>query len=130
LNSCVRRFLVIVGDLDVIGVVTAPNKANSELVIDSDAVLTLPVPPKLFQSVPGRESQVLQFGCAVEHCQLALGNSGGRRTSGLAGAPDFRRRFVGEALDHFLIIMTFVNNVNRYELPYISCLAVLYSLDL
>jgi len=64
--------LVIVVNLDLIGISVVPDEADAPLVIDSDAVLTRPVAAQLLQSTAGRSRQVTQFLCTVELTQLAL----------------------------------------------------------
>ena len=64
-----RLLLVIVHDLDFFGVAVGPAKANSPLIVDSDAVLPTPVTRELFESIGwwdfgrrGRELVLLLLG--------------------------------------------------------------------
>lgn len=52
--------LVIVGNLNVIGVVVFETKADAPLVVDTDRVLTLSVSPRLMELVPRRYLQIIQ----------------------------------------------------------------------
>jgi len=62
---------VIVGDFNVERVGLAPHKAYSPLVVDPDTVLTLAVAAKFFQSVSGRNPDILQRVRVVQHRELA-----------------------------------------------------------
>jgi hypothetical protein len=84
------------------------------LVVDADAVLTLPVTFKFLQSVSRGKPQILQISCRIQHREFAFGHASRRRPLGPAGSPDFRRSPGGETLDHTLMITMPVNNVNRY----------------
>jgi hypothetical protein len=45
---------MVIRDLHIIGIGSAPFEANSVLIVDTDAVLALPIAVKLLQSVSGR----------------------------------------------------------------------------
>src|SRR5437763_3241264 len=60
------RSLVVVGDLDIEGVGIAPSEADSPFVVDSDAVLSLPIALQLLQSIPRRRSYVLKRHRAMQ----------------------------------------------------------------
>lgn len=64
--------LMIVHDLDLIGIAVVPDKANAPLVVDADAVLTVAVTRKSLKAITGRDSQVIQVRSVMEHHQLAL----------------------------------------------------------
>jgi hypothetical protein len=59
--------LVVVRDLNVIGIAISPNETDSELVINPNAVLTFPIPFQFFQAIAWRHSQIVQCRGAVEH---------------------------------------------------------------
>jgi hypothetical protein len=64
---------VIVGDFHIEGITVFPAEANPPLIVDPDAVLTLSIPGKPFEAIPGRHSQIGQgIGC-VEHEELPQG---------------------------------------------------------
>lgn len=122
--------LVIVRYFDVVGIVITPNEADPKLVVHADPVLSLPIPFKLFQPIPRRDSQIFQVPSRIQHREFSLCNSRGRRHSSLAGFPDFRRFFCGETLYHLTSITETVNNVNRYYAARLCCQrapGVLYS---
>lgn len=104
---------MVVRDFYFVSVRGAPFEANSVLIVDSYAVLTLAIAAQLRQPVPGWDPQIVQRQSAIEHGQLASRRTGWRRTPSLAGSPDFRRLFVGESPDHKTIITMYINNVNR-----------------
>ena len=105
---------MIVGDFDVVSVMSAPHETDPVLIVDPDAVMPLPVAVQFFQPVAWWEPQVSQFNRAIEDGELSPGHASGRRAPSLARSPDFRRLLVGETLDHSPILTVHVNNVNRY----------------
>src|SRR5438034_7686657 len=63
---------MIVDDFDVPRAVISPAKANSPLIVDSDAMLPTPITADLLQPIAGRHAQVTQILRAVEHLQLSF----------------------------------------------------------
>ena len=61
------RLLVIIGDFYVMRVVALPNKANPELIVDPNAVLTASVALQFLKPISGKQCQILQFGGAIQH---------------------------------------------------------------
>jgi hypothetical protein len=59
--------LVIVDDLDIVGVAAAPTEANAELVVDADAMLTDALACKFLKSVGWWDLEVGEGGGGVEH---------------------------------------------------------------
>jgi hypothetical protein len=107
---------VIIGDLYVVGIAVAPHEAETELIIDANAMLALSIAVQCFQAITGRDEQVLQSGGDVKHGQLPFRRiSQIRRRCALAFAciPEFFRAPVGEGFDHSDSLMWFVNNVTR-----------------
>jgi len=51
---------VVVDDLDVFGIRSTPAKADSELIVDSDAVLAGAIAFQRLQMIAGRHTQKLQ----------------------------------------------------------------------
>jgi len=45
---------VVVRDLNLVGAFVCPDKANPELVVDADRVLTFPITLEKFQVIAGR----------------------------------------------------------------------------
>jgi hypothetical protein len=66
---------VVVDDLDVVCVAAEPTEANTELVVDADAVLAEPIADQLFKTVRWRNLQVGKSGSCVEHDKFAEGNA-------------------------------------------------------
>jgi hypothetical protein len=64
---------VVVCDFDIIGVSILPEKANTPLIIDPNAVLSGSVASKLFQMVCRWNSEVIEYFGVVEHAQFAQG---------------------------------------------------------
>jgi hypothetical protein len=68
-----RSFLVIVGDLDIEYVSITPEKADPKLIVDPDAVLSCAVPTQPLESIGGRDTQVSESLCAIQHSEFAQG---------------------------------------------------------
>jgi hypothetical protein len=51
---------VVIDNLDIVGIVFLPDKTNSKPVIDSHAILTLPVAFQGFQAITRRAPQILE----------------------------------------------------------------------
>jgi hypothetical protein len=51
---------MVVHDLDIVSVALLPDEADPPLIIDTDTVLTSPLPLKSLQPVTRRQSQILQ----------------------------------------------------------------------
>jgi hypothetical protein len=64
-NSYQIPALVIVHDRNVEHVSVTPHKTQPPLVVDPNAVLTLPVTPQCFQTVSGWCRKISQLGGAV-----------------------------------------------------------------
>jgi len=58
LSSSHKRVLVIVNDLDIVGVAILPAEANTPLVVDTNTVLATAPTLKLLQSIARRYSQI------------------------------------------------------------------------
>jgi hypothetical protein len=68
--------LVVVDDLDVMGVAVAPDKADSESVVNPDAVLTPPVAAQRVQPVSGKDCQIPEIMGRVQLAQSPLSDAG------------------------------------------------------
>src|SRR5438876_1089921 len=64
---------MIVDDFDLPRAVVSPPKADSPLIVDSNAVLPTPITAEFLQPVTRRHTQVVQILRAVEHLQLSFG---------------------------------------------------------
>lgn len=62
---------MVIHDLDIAGTLVRPDKADTPLVINSDAVLPFTVAFQCFKVVPGRRCHVLQLTCRIELVKLA-----------------------------------------------------------
>lgn len=63
---------VVIGYLDTGRTVGSPREANAILIVDSDAVLTLSLPPKAFQAIPRRKRQIGEARCGLKLIEFAL----------------------------------------------------------
>jgi hypothetical protein len=70
---------VVVYDLDLIGTLIGPDEADPILVVDPDAVLPSTVARERFQSIPGRNAEIVEPHNRVEILELALGDPPERR---------------------------------------------------
>jgi hypothetical protein len=107
---------MVIGDLYIMGIAISPREANAELIIDPNAVLPFPIVVQLFQSVAGRNSQILQVNRRIERGKFPLGYISQTRRGhplALTGVPERFRVLVGEALNHLQSLTCHVNNVKR-----------------
>jgi hypothetical protein len=105
---------VIVRDLNVIGASIAPYKTKAPLIVDSNAVLSLPVAAKNLQSVTGRRSRITQFRSAIQLPQFAARNLLNHSKSP-AQKTLVKARGLGasERLNHILTLFCIAFNVNQ-----------------
>jgi hypothetical protein len=106
---------VVINDLDLMGAVL-PDEANAPLIIDSNAVLSPPVPSEGFQAVPAQCLEVVQTGSSVEATQLLPGPvlDLGRKVGRLVPSEDAPRLPAPEAVDH-TVILPLVNAVVKRQ---------------
>jgi hypothetical protein len=81
--------LVVVTDLDVMGVSIPPAEADPPLVVDSNAVLARTVPDQALQPVAGRHTEFLEPLGGIQQQQLAVSSPLNIRRQ-LAGALSFK----------------------------------------
>lgn len=62
---------MVVGHFDVKGVSLRPYKAHAPLIVDADAVLILAVPFQSFETIAGRNAEIMQGLGGIENQQLA-----------------------------------------------------------
>ena len=62
---------MVIYDLNLVGVVVAPDEANPPLVVDANAVLAMAIAPKRLQAIPGRLLEIVQPADAIQIEQLA-----------------------------------------------------------
>jgi len=108
---------VVIHDLDFIGVPLAPRKTDAPLVIDADAVQTLPIAFQTLQPISRQRRERSEIRRCVEHVQFPEGLA----LNGLEPAYDFS---VEEALgisasegpDHTWKLYCVPVNVKQYGL--------------
>ena len=66
---------MIVDDLDVVRIGSEPAEADAPLVVDSDAVLAIPVPREFLKAIGWRDTEVEEAGSGIKHDEFAKGNS-------------------------------------------------------
>jgi hypothetical protein len=107
---------MIVGDFHIQGIAVSPAEADPPLIVDPDAVLTLPIPGQLFKAIPGRNSQIGQSIGGVKHEELLQSRAVDilRELFRAFTIEDPFGLWVVEAPNHSIIITRRVNNVKRY----------------
>ena len=93
---------MVVDDLDVMCVPVLPAKADAPLIVDANAVLARAVAFELFESVAGRDTQVLELLGGIDEAELTEHESkeAGREPSDVLPLKHALRVPVREALDH------------------------------
>ena len=66
---------MVIGDFYIISVTVSPDKADSVLIVDANAVLAFPVSRQRFEMIAWEDCKVAQLTRAVQLHQLSLGNS-------------------------------------------------------
>lgn len=94
--------LVIVYDFNPRGAAILPHKANSPLIINSDAVLAAAIAFQCFQPVSGRHSQIVQCSRSVKIFEFAPGHilNAWRKSSRMFAAKNLFGLRTREADDH------------------------------
>jgi hypothetical protein len=64
---------VVVGEFHVMSLAIAPHEADPPLVVDPDAVLTLPVTAERLQTVARHRTQLVETLCRMDYLELASG---------------------------------------------------------
>jgi|HubBroStandDraft_6_1064221.scaffolds.fasta_scaffold176413_2 hypothetical protein len=62
---------MIVGNFDFEGVAAPPNEADSPLIVDANAVLSLPIAAQGFEPIARRGCQIAEVGGSVELPELS-----------------------------------------------------------
>ena len=65
---------MIVDDLDAGALSVSPDKADTPLIVDPNAVLTGSLTSQHFQTIGRRYAQIVQALGGIQHSQLATGN--------------------------------------------------------
>ena len=63
--------LVIVRDLDIVGITIDEPEANAPLIIDMDRVLSLPVSPELMEPIAARNLKIVYSRCQAHVLKLS-----------------------------------------------------------
>jgi hypothetical protein len=66
---------VVVDDLDLMRVGVPPLKTDPPLIVDPNAVLTLPLPRELLEPIPGWYSEIVEGLSGIEHYEFSQGDS-------------------------------------------------------
>ena len=65
---------MVVGDLDVSWSLLGPNETYSELIVDPDRVLSLPIPSQRLKPISRRRAQIIQVSRSVKIAQFPAGD--------------------------------------------------------
>lgn len=66
---------MVIHDLNVVGISVAPDKTDAPLIVDADAVLSLSVSVKSFETIARRGCQVAQFRGNIQLAEFPLRHS-------------------------------------------------------
>tara|TARA_R110000822_G_C15324207_1_gene494014 strand:+ start:1396 stop:1713 length:318 start_codon:yes stop_codon:yes gene_type:complete len=66
---------MVINNFDVFRTSLGPTEANPELLVDSNAVLTLTVTIQWLQHISGRYFKIIQLACSLELPNFPQGNS-------------------------------------------------------
>ena len=105
---------MIVDDLDFVCACITPHEANSPLIVDPYAVLSIAVSPQKLEPIAGRSGQVAQFRRAVLLPKLTSRDVFNRRES-TARLPTVKPLSLSaaERLNHQIILFCVAFNVNQ-----------------
>jgi hypothetical protein len=62
---------MIIDDFNIVRIASSPSKANPPALIDTDAMLSLPITNEFLKAVSGRNTQIIQHSGNIEDLQLA-----------------------------------------------------------
>ena len=106
--------LVIVRDLDIVGITIDKPEADSPLIVNADRLLSHAVPFELVEPIAGRNLKVIYTRCQVDVLELPPRPPTDVRREPFrpAGCVKFLRMSVCEGLDHTSIVTRHVTIVN------------------
>ena len=67
--------LMVVSDLNFVGLAFEPAKTKSPLVVDSDTVLSFAITAQLFQAISGCSTQIVERFGRIKHYQFTQGSA-------------------------------------------------------
>jgi hypothetical protein len=106
---------MVVDDFNAIRSILLPFKANAELIIDADTVLTTPVSLQRFQHISGRVAEIVKTEGRIHAVEFSPGYAFNTTPSPVcAGLCQFRRVAVFEAPDHVKILGCSAFNVKQH----------------
>ena len=93
---------MIVSDLNVVGMTAVPDKTDSPLFIDSNAMLAQPIALQFLKAASWWNTQFLDVYRRIQHQELSFGTPayGNRKIASSSSLEDILRIAIGEALDH------------------------------
>ena len=93
---------MIVDDLNTVRGSILPYEAEPPLIVNTDAVLSNPIPFECLQVIAWRHSQIIEPDRRVQHSQLSArhGQDVRRKTFRDLTGENERRAFASEAFDH------------------------------
>lgn len=94
--------LVVVAELDLVGIAVLEPEADAPSVVDGDGVLPRAIALERVQAIAGRHLEVRHLRRDMHGFELAQGAAGdvGGHLPGLAGAEELLGLSLGERLDH------------------------------
>jgi hypothetical protein len=61
---------VVIDDFNVVHISAPEGEANSELIVNPDAVLSLSISGKSLETISRRDSQINQMNCPMQNAEL------------------------------------------------------------
>jgi hypothetical protein len=107
---------MVIDDFNVVCFPVSPNKTQTILIVDANAMLALAISGHGFQTVSRRRPKIFQAISGIKLRNLLQSRSAKvcRNPPTLAGIPQQLRIGVREALDHIRSLTHFVMNGKRY----------------
>ncbi len=93
---------MIIGNFDLVDTIVLPDKTDTPLFVDADAVLPLPLAAQQLKTVCRRDTKIIQCFRIVKHNQLSFRNIlyVPRQLFGKMAGEYFFRFFTGKRFDH------------------------------
>ena len=106
---------MVINNFHIFRASLGPTEANPELLVNSNAVLTLAVTMQRFQHIPGRYFKIIQLACSLELPNFPQSNSLKiDKASDSAPPCQLLGILTLERYDHMEMMTQSVNNVKRY----------------
>src|SRR5438270_6668605 len=110
--------IMVIGNLNIVSMAVFPGETNSIFAIDPNCVLPGPLFVEAVQFVTGRDLEIVELCCCINHLQLPPGDGAyiRRNCTAFAQFPKLSSSFVSERFDQVMIRMLMLpdNHVKHY----------------